>query len=81
MQLLAGCNEDARPAPAQIRSADRAYAARRMALAFRIWDAAREARGSLVMRYLASRGITTILMPLSLRSAPAAIPATSNCRQ
>ena len=39
MQLLAGCNEDARPAPAQIRSADRAYAARRMALAFRIWDA------------------------------------------
>ena len=28
-------------------------------------------RGSLVMRYLASRGITTILRPLSLRSAPA----------
>ena len=28
-------------------------------------------RGSLVMRYLANRGITTILMPLSLRSAPA----------
>ena len=69
MQLLAGCNEDARPAPAQICSADRAYAARRMALACRIWDAG--GRGSLVMRYLANRGITTILMPLSLRSAPA----------
>jgi phage/plasmid primase-like uncharacterized protein len=44
--------------------------ARRIAAARRIWASAKDARGSLVARYLASRGIT-ISLPLSLRWAPA----------
>jgi hypothetical protein len=43
---------------------------RRIELARRIWNAARDARGSPVARYLASRGIDTDLPP-SLRWAPA----------
>jgi putative DNA primase/helicase len=42
---------------------------RRIEIARRIWDAARDARGTPVVRYLANRGITTPLPP-SLRYAP-----------
>jgi putative DNA primase/helicase len=67
---LIGCrSEDARPSPVTVpRSDDHADAARRCALARRIWDAARDARGSPVARYLAGRCITIPLSP-SLRWA------------
>jgi putative DNA primase/helicase len=48
---------------------DRDDTARRIELARRIWDAARDARGSPVVRYLAGRAIT-IPPPSSLRWAP-----------
>ena len=56
MGLLAANNERARPALV-LPHCDDADAARRIALAQRIWDAARDARGSPVMRYLAARGV------------------------
>jgi putative DNA primase/helicase len=68
--LIAGRSEDARSMGVVVPNDDRADIARRIALARRIWDAARDARGSPVPRYLASRGIT-ISPPLSLRWAPA----------
>jgi putative DNA primase/helicase len=53
-----------------IRSAeDEADAARRLAMARRIWNAAQDARETPVVRYLAGRGIT-IPAPLTLRWAP-----------
>ena len=55
------------PTPAGARDYD--DAARRVVLARRIWDAAQDARGSLVARYLAARHIT-IPAPPSLRWAP-----------
>jgi len=53
-----------------IRSDERRATAPRTAVARRIWDTARDARGSPVMRYLAGRGIT-IPVPPSLRWARA----------
>lgn len=44
---------------------------RRMAAAQRIWDAARDARGSPVEHYLGGRGIASKPLPPSLRWAPA----------
>jgi phage/plasmid primase-like uncharacterized protein len=69
MGLLAGRSGGVRSAPVTVRAARRADTARRSALARRIWDAARDARGSPVVRYLASRGIT-IPPPPALRYAP-----------
>jgi putative DNA primase/helicase len=66
--LIAGTSNDARPAPIPIRSDDSANAARRIELARRVWDAARDAPGSPVARYLAGRRITASL-PASLRWA------------
>jgi hypothetical protein len=66
--LLAGWVDGIRspaPAPKPRRDDD----ASRIAVAGRIWDAAREARGSPVARYLAGRGIT-MSPPPSLRWAP-----------
>lgn len=57
-----------RPAPGIADRGD--DLARRIALARRIWDAARDVRGSPVMRYLSGRAIT-IAPPASLRWAPA----------
>jgi phage/plasmid primase-like uncharacterized protein len=68
--LLAGRSERTPPAPMPARSDERAEAERRIALARRIWDAARDAHASPVAHYLVSRGIT-IPMPLSLRWARA----------
>ena len=65
MGLLAGHSEGARAALVMRRSNDTG-AARRTALAQRIWDTARDARGSPVECYLRNRGIT-IPPPLSLR--------------
>lgn len=59
-----------RPARAIIPPHNRADAVHRIALARRIWNVARDARGSPVVRYLAGRRIT-IPLPPSLRSAPA----------
>jgi hypothetical protein len=66
--LIAGRFGDARAAPAA-PSNDGANAARRTALARRIWNAAKDARGSPVVSYFAARGIT-IPLPPSLRWAP-----------
>jgi putative DNA primase/helicase len=52
------------------RSSDRADGVQRIALARRIWRAARDARGSPVARYLGGRGIT-MPPPRSLRYVPA----------
>jgi putative DNA primase/helicase len=69
--LIGGRSEDSQPSPVTVpRSDDRADAARRSALAQRIWNAARDARGSPVARYLAARGIPTIPLPPTLRWAP-----------
>jgi putative DNA primase/helicase len=68
MGLIGERSGKGRPLPA-LRSGDRTDIARRSALARRIWDAARDARGSPVVRYLAGRGIT-IPLPTSLRWAP-----------
>jgi putative DNA primase/helicase len=56
----------AQPTPSNARTDDDAH---RIATARRLWEAARDARGSPVVRYLAGRGIT--MPPLSsLRWAP-----------
>jgi putative DNA primase/helicase len=69
---LIGCERDHdRPTRAAIRGGDPADdTARRIALARRIWEGARDATESPVMAYLADRGIT-IDPPPSLRWAPA----------
>jgi hypothetical protein len=64
-----GANEPAR-LPRAIYRHDREGAARKIALARRIWDAATAARGSPVVTYLAGRGIN-IAPPATLRYAPA----------
>jgi hypothetical protein len=69
MGLTGGRSDGARSAPVAVRTAGGADTARCSALARRIWDAARDARGSPVVRYLAARGIT-VPLPLSLRWAP-----------
>lgn len=56
----------AQPIPASARTDDDAY---RIAAARRLWEAARDARGSPVVRYLAGRAIT-VPPPSSLRWAP-----------
>jgi hypothetical protein len=63
----ARCHRQAR---AIVPPDNRHDAVHRIALARRIWNAARDARGSPVVSYLASRGIT-IPLPPSLRWAPA----------
>lgn len=68
--LLAGRSDGTPPASRPASSNDRAEAERRIALARRVWDAARDARGSPVVRYLAGRGIA-MPVPPSLRWAPA----------
>ena len=67
--LIVSRNGDARPRSITVRSYNNADAARRVALARRIWDAAKDARESPVMRYLAGRGIT-LSPPPSLRWVP-----------
>jgi hypothetical protein len=67
--LLAERSDGARPPPVVPRDHDWTDTARRIALAQRIWGAARDARRSPVVQYLASRGIT-IPVPPSLRWAP-----------
>jgi hypothetical protein len=67
---LTGRTEGARSAPISVRDEDRADAARRIGLARRIWDAARDARRTPVVRYFAGRGIARSV-PSSLRWAPA----------
>jgi len=62
MGLLVGRSDGARTAPV-VRSDDCSDAAPRIALARRIWDAARDARGTPVVRYLAGRGITIPVPP------------------
>jgi hypothetical protein len=52
------------------RRNERDDATHRIAMARRIWDAARDALGTPVARYLAGRGITTAVPP-TLRWAPA----------
>jgi DNA primase len=69
------CREDERPAQVTI---DNDGAARRIALAQRIWKAARAARESPVAVYLAGRGIT-IPLPPSLRWAPVLRRADGTC--
>lgn len=66
--LLDGPAERGRLAPPQ--SQPREKGASRIAAARRVWDSARDARGSPVERYLRSRGID-IPPPPSLRWAPA----------
>jgi putative DNA primase/helicase len=66
--LLGGHSEGARQSHLMPRSNDTS-AARRAALAQRIWDTAGDARRSPVERYLPNRGIT-IPPPLSLRWTP-----------
>lgn len=56
--------------PGTTRPDERDDAARRLAMAQRIWNSAHDARGSPVVRYLASRGIT-IAPPPMLRYTPA----------
>lgn len=68
--LLAGHSDGARPAQVVARSDDRDDAARRIALARRIWGDAREARGTPVVRYLAANRGITIPVPPSLRWVP-----------
>jgi len=69
MGLLAGRSDGSGPAPAALRSDDRTDTARRIALAQRIRNAAKDARGTPAERYLASRAIM-IPPPSSLRWAP-----------
>ena len=66
---LIAYRSDGRLAPTAAHSDGGADAARRAALARRIWNAAREARGTPVVSYLAGRGIT-IPVPPTLRWAP-----------
>jgi hypothetical protein len=67
---LAEGRAEHRSAPAAVSSDRRDDAARRIALARRIWDAARDVGGSPVAAYLAGRGISTPLPP-SLPWSPA----------
>src|SRR5689334_10656733 len=67
--LLLGA-ASSRAAPIPTRPVSRDNAARRTAVAQRIWDAGHDARRSPVAIYLAGRGIT-VDPPLSLRWAPA----------
>lgn len=66
---LAQGRAEHRSAPAKANPDRGDQAARRIALARRIWDAALEARGTPVAAYLAGRG-STIAPPSSLRWAP-----------
>jgi putative DNA primase/helicase len=68
--LIGGTGDAVRPVRMTVRCGDRADIARRIALARRVWDGARDPRGTPVMAYLAGRGIT-IPLPPSLRWAPA----------
>ena len=68
--LLQNYHHDASPTPVTVRGNDRPDIAKRIAAAQRIWNAARDARGSPVASYLAGRGIT-ISPPPSLRWVPA----------
>jgi len=52
------------------RADDRTEAARRIALARRIWDTARDARRSPVTAYLAGRGLAAMRVPPVLRWVP-----------
>ncbi len=61
---------DHRPAPIPLRTDARDETARRIDLVRRIWDAARDARGTPAKAYLLGRGIT-MDPPASLRWAPA----------
>jgi putative DNA primase/helicase len=71
LQLFDGSGEDrGRAAVRPAEHHDDGEAARRIEIARRIWDVARDARGSPVARYLASRGIN-LPVPPSLRYAPA----------
>jgi putative DNA primase/helicase len=67
--LLAGRSDGDRRTPTNARDDDRDDVPRCIAAGRRIWDAARDARGSPVVRYLAGRGIT-MPVPASLRWAP-----------
>lgn len=68
--LLGGDGDCRRPDAVMVRRGDDSGdGARRTVLARRAWDAAQDARGSPVARYLAGRGIT-IAPPPSLRWAP-----------
>jgi len=64
-----GAGDAVRPASAAARNEDRADTVRRIALAQRIWTAAKDARGTPIERYLAGRGIM-LPVPPSLRWAP-----------
>jgi putative DNA primase/helicase len=67
---LMGRAGEHRPVPAKaIRTDQTADVTRRIETARRVWNAARDAGGSPVARYLAGRGIT-IPLPPSLRWAP-----------
>jgi putative DNA primase/helicase len=68
-RLITARSDDARPAPLIIRRDNHADAADRIVMARRLWEAAQDARGSPVVRYLASRCIT-LPPPPSLRWAP-----------
>jgi hypothetical protein len=68
LHLIAGQGDSARPATTNAHGGDHEDFARRIALAQRIWHAARSARGSPIARYLSSRGIT-MPPPPSLRWA------------
>jgi putative DNA primase/helicase len=68
--MLAGHSNGAHTAKANVRSDDRGDADRRTEIARRIWESARNARGTAVTRYLAGRSIT-IPPPPSLRWVPA----------
>src|SRR5215472_4646334 len=68
--LLAGRSDGSRPVPVIPRSDGGANAAQHTAAAHRIWNAAKDPRGSEVASYFVGRGFTTSLPP-SLRWAPA----------
>jgi hypothetical protein len=67
--LLSGRSDGMPPAPMPARYDNSVKGEWRIVLARRIWDGAREARGTPVVRYLAGRGIT-MPSPPSLRWAP-----------
>jgi putative DNA primase/helicase len=70
-RLLGGTGNTYRTPWVTLRPPEREDAARRIAAARQIWDAAHDARRSPVAAYLAGRGIITIDPPPSLRWAPA----------
>jgi hypothetical protein len=75
--LIAGCSDGARLAPAVTHRNDRADAERRAAMAARIWDAAKDARGCPMVQYFA--GGITLSPPASLRWAPALRRLDGSC--